>query len=289
MTRFRLKQGSQELALPPGDFFIGRSPDCQLTLDDPLVSRRHAVVHVDDEQATLEDLGSRNGVLLNGERLHQDTRPLQPGDRIVIGGQELVVSAVTPVSRPRELGFTQSISTKDDPPRTVPAMRAAPTPPPPRPAPRPTPGPEPETRRASAFVLLLGVASKALALGKVDDAERILTNLVTDWERQLAASSASDPMEGLEDAAMIALQIARARNTVTWVDWIFEAYRAARRVLPAPVIDELHTFVRRMRYPAGTALRAYVESLRSREPLFSPAERFLVKRIEGLLEVAAAN
>lgn len=281
MSRFRLKQGSHELELPPGDFFIGRSPDCQLTLDDPLVSRRHAAIHVAGDRVTLEDLGSRNGVLVNGER-RRGTSPLQPGDRIVIGSQELTIAVVSAVRRPTEAGFTQPIVLTPQGPKTAPSMPALG-------AAEDDVDHEPETRRASAFTLLLGVASKALALGKLDDADRILANLVTDWDKQLQVSRSSEPLEGLDEAARFAVQLAGATGKAHWVDWVFSAYRTARRVLPAPLIDELHGFVRRNRYAAGMPLRSYVESLRTQEPTLRPAERFLLKRIEGLLDVAAAN
>lgn len=267
------------MELPPGDFFIGRSPECQLTLDDPLVSRRHAVIHVVGQEAVLEDLGSRNGVLVNGERERGNTR-LRPGDRIVIGSQELTLVLVSLSRRPTEAGFTQPLIVKDEPARTAPAMTAL------------TDDelePEPETRRASAFTLLLGVAGKALALGKLDDAERILANLVTDWEKQLETTRPSEPIEGIDDAARFAVQLATATSRSHWVDWVFQAYTTARRVLPSALIDDLHAFVRRTRYPAGLPIRAYVESLRNQEPTLRPAERFLLKRIESLLDVAAAN
>lgn len=271
MGRFRLKQGSHELELPPGDFFIGRSPECQLTLDDPLVSRRHAVIHVTGDNASLEDLGSRNGVLLNGER-PRGTVPLRPGDRLVIGSQELSVVLVSTSRRPTEAGFTQPMVPKQTETTRLPTTEEA----------------EPETRRASAFTLLLGVASKALTLGKLEDADRILANLVTDWDKQLASKAGTD-LEGLDEAATFAVQLASASGKVQWVDWVFHAYKTSRRVLPAPLIDELHSFVRRFRYAAGMPLRTYVETLRTQEPTLRPAERFLLKRIEGLLDVAAAN
>lgn len=285
MKRFRLKQGQHEFELPPGIFSIGRSPDCQLTLDDPLVSRRHAVIHVRDDTATLEDLGSRNGLMVNGERIQQAKRVLVPGDRIHIGSQELViVEAAAALSRTRTASFTQPIPTGALPPIKSDALPSAQ-----RPPSRPTPQPEPETRRASAFTLLFGVANKAFALGKVEEAERILTNLTADWEAQLSTTGPNDVPGGLDNAATLAVQIAGAKGTSDWVDWVFRAYRLSRRVLPTELIDLLHALVRRQRYPATAPLRAYVEALREREQLMNPAERFLLKRIVGLLEVAAAN
>jgi len=48
---------------------IGRDPGVEISLPSQLVSRRHARIHCRDGQFLVEDLGSRNGVLINGERI----------------------------------------------------------------------------------------------------------------------------------------------------------------------------------------------------------------------------
>lgn len=87
--RFRLRYMQHDLELPDGEFVVGRNASCQLSLDDPLVSRRHARFLV-GEGVAIEDLQSRNGVLVNGQRIHGKTA-LQVGDRILIGTQELAL------------------------------------------------------------------------------------------------------------------------------------------------------------------------------------------------------
>ena len=62
---------------------IGRSRDCDLTLDDPNVSRRHAELRNEDGQWLVADLGSTNGVKVNGRRVEQAV--LQPGDELALG------------------------------------------------------------------------------------------------------------------------------------------------------------------------------------------------------------
>jgi hypothetical protein len=89
LNRFRLRFLLQEIDLPQGDTLIGRSANCQVTLDDPLVSREHARIRIAGQQASVEDLGSRNGVQLSGQVITRAT-PLSSGDRIRIGTQELV-------------------------------------------------------------------------------------------------------------------------------------------------------------------------------------------------------
>jgi hypothetical protein len=66
---------------------IGRYESNDVVLDDKKASRRHARVLFDHGVAEIEDLGSDNGVLLNGVRI--DRRVLQAGDEIRIGGTTL--------------------------------------------------------------------------------------------------------------------------------------------------------------------------------------------------------
>jgi hypothetical protein len=63
---------------------IGRRPDCDLTLRDDAVSGHHARIIWDGNGWILEDLGSRNGTYVNGERASRPV-PLQTGDAIRVG------------------------------------------------------------------------------------------------------------------------------------------------------------------------------------------------------------
>ncbi len=62
---------------------LGRSKDCDLVVDDPSASRRHAEVHSENGDYWLVDLGSTNGTEVNGRRI--DRAKLEPGDVITIG------------------------------------------------------------------------------------------------------------------------------------------------------------------------------------------------------------
>jgi hypothetical protein len=85
----RLSWGDREIALVEGENVLGRDPDVAVWIDLNSVSRHHARVIVTDEVALLEDLGSRNGTLVNGERVNSP-RALSNGDRIKIGAASLV-------------------------------------------------------------------------------------------------------------------------------------------------------------------------------------------------------
>jgi hypothetical protein len=62
---------------------VGRSRDCELVVDDPNVSRRHAEIRKTIEGWMVVDLGSTNGVKVNGKRVHEEV--LRPGDTITLG------------------------------------------------------------------------------------------------------------------------------------------------------------------------------------------------------------
>ncbi len=68
---------SRRVHLPLGaSIVIGRDPQCDLHLDNPKWSRRHAAIHLDSEGLFLEDLGSRNGTLIITDG-HQHTTQLE--------------------------------------------------------------------------------------------------------------------------------------------------------------------------------------------------------------------
>lgn len=67
-----------------GEVLIGRSPSCTIALEDSKVSRRHVRLVFEEGLARIVDLGSRNGTLVNGEKLDGELL-LLPGDRLQIG------------------------------------------------------------------------------------------------------------------------------------------------------------------------------------------------------------
>jgi sigma-B regulation protein RsbU (phosphoserine phosphatase) len=85
MSRFwRLKEGS---------YIIGRDPDCDLFIGDDTISRRHARIEIKDDQiATITDLGSHNGTVVNGKLISDET-PLSHNDFIKLGNVGLIFAA----------------------------------------------------------------------------------------------------------------------------------------------------------------------------------------------------
>ena len=65
------------------EFTIGRSSEHDMVLDEDMVSRNHAKISTFGETLTLEDLGSTNGTMVNGEEISKVV--LRSGDKILIG------------------------------------------------------------------------------------------------------------------------------------------------------------------------------------------------------------
>ncbi|MBI2709778.1 MAG: FHA domain-containing protein [Actinobacteria bacterium] len=70
---------------------VGRAPGCGVVVDDTYASQVHARVFARDGHVMVEDLGSTNGTLLNGERVG-GPRPMQRGDRLQVGRTVLEVA-----------------------------------------------------------------------------------------------------------------------------------------------------------------------------------------------------
>lgn len=92
-----------ELTLSEGENVIGREGRDTIALNAATVSRRHARIVVTGDEATVEDLGSKNGTFLRGERLTAAAR-ISDGDRLLIGAVPLVFrvrrSAESTLTRP---------------------------------------------------------------------------------------------------------------------------------------------------------------------------------------------
>jgi len=83
-VHLRLVYQGREVPLRPGENVLGRCDEAVAWIESPSVSRRHARILVSGETATLEDLGSRNGTYLSGERIAAPSL-LADGDEIRVG------------------------------------------------------------------------------------------------------------------------------------------------------------------------------------------------------------
>ncbi|MCX8039947.1 MAG: FHA domain-containing protein [Planctomycetota bacterium] len=112
--------------LPTGECFLGRGKNCAVRLDDPRVSRVHARLIVGEHRLWVEDLGSRNGVFVEGKRISGRCE-LRHGQVLVCGPLVLMVSIDVTLPHPRSPVTNRAAPAADDHADTeamLPAMAA---------------------------------------------------------------------------------------------------------------------------------------------------------------------
>lgn len=281
MSRFRLRFLLQEFDLPPGDTLIGRSPECQITIEDPLISRQHGRIIVQGGVATFVDLGSRNGSRVNGRPVG-DPVLLVDGDRVRLGAQELVFLKVD--SDPRAI-------------RATGAMRLCSrckTPFPEGPQACPHCGhsitavTEEDTvsgigvpvRRGWILQMLGEVLERALRTEKLSEADRLLKRAAEETEDRLRLGEIDGAQ--LSRIAEYALQLARMKGDPRWAIWVLEMHRRAVVVPSAAVVEAVGNLLRHDELKA--AARDFLTFWSDREEVVSPADAPQLTRLERLLE-----
>lgn len=79
----KIPSGEKKFLLAEGKNVVGRSPDCQIAINEKGVSREHFAINVKGQIFTIEDLGSKNGTFLNGKKIK--SAELKNGDEIIAG------------------------------------------------------------------------------------------------------------------------------------------------------------------------------------------------------------
>lgn len=237
MARYRLRFLLQEIDLPPGDTLIGRSPECRVSIEDPLVSRQHARVRLlPDGTALFDDLGSRNGSRVNGVLVREPLQ-LKDGDRLRIGTQELVFCKVAtiPHTAGKQTGFLRHCASCNLPypeemvacPNCGSTERAADA------------DPQQQSEGQSwTLQLLVEVLDKALALGRQEDAERIMQKVVAAVDERAAGSGAFDPKQ-IHALGESVLRLAELQASTRWARWVLETYGVTRIVPPPGLADRI--------------------------------------------------
>jgi DNA-binding winged helix-turn-helix (wHTH) protein len=106
---FRLLWESREIELEEGENLLGREKGVRVWIDDPAVSRHHARIRVSGAKATIEDLGSKNGTLVNDDATRGAVE-LSDGDRLQIGRAAMTFREL------HRTGSTQTASSLSRPP-----------------------------------------------------------------------------------------------------------------------------------------------------------------------------
>lgn len=137
-----------------GRLVIGRGSDCDLVLDEPEMSRRHAVIENSGDGIYLRDLGSANGTFVNGVQVRDAV--LHPDDQIAFDQNRFLLEAP---SLPTRADGAQLAADTDDSTITQ-TMRAVPRPSVPAPQP-----PDDERNKNDIWWLIGAAALIAIGIG----------------------------------------------------------------------------------------------------------------------------
>jgi hypothetical protein len=237
--RYRLRFHLQEIDLIGDEVVIGRGSVGHVTIDDPMLSRRHIRIDLSGSEPTLEDLHSRNGTQLNGRPLI-GRATLKDGDRIRIGTQELVflIPNAAKKNHRTTCGLTFCAGCAVPYPSAsaqCPHCGAIPT----------EQGATTSIRDVAAsgwtFHLLSQVVDRAIDQGRLADAERMMSRGVSELEEQLEEGVELEPSRVL-GVAECAARLGCALRSARWLEIGARLYGRAgeppsREVLA--LIDEL--------------------------------------------------
>jgi hypothetical protein len=266
LARYRLRFLLQEFDLPRGITIIGRSLDCHLTIEDPLVSRQHARIVIDEAGASVEDMGSRNGVKVDGVTIKGPTA-LVDGMRLRIGTQDFLLCSVDVASKAhsKTTGVLRLCANCRMPyPREAPSCPNCE-------ATEQTDedtltgvGPsEPQATRAWSAQLLVEALDRALALGRVQDAERILRRATAQVEEVVESGGQVDPAS-LAALAARAAATTLASDDASWVLWVLDIYRRTELIPPAELVERFAEVAARHRTLVLGAVTSLLERLGNR-------------------------
>lgn len=263
MARFRLRFLLQEFDLAPGETVIGRSPECHITIDDPLLSRQHAKIVVSATTATLHDLGSRNGSRVNG-RMLVEPQLLHDGDRLRLGTQELVFFGVRSDLRAAKatgaMRLCQHCTTPfpEGPPSCPHCGKAI--------------RPDEDTmsgvsgmsvRQAWILQMLNDMLDRVLRGGRAGEAEKLLYRAAEETENRMASNDI-DATQFVRTADL-ALQFSLQQRDPRWSLWVLDAHRRSTRALSSSTVDGLYAVLDLEGVPAAVA--EYLEACRAVGPL----------------------
>jgi hypothetical protein len=212
--RYRLRLHLQEVDLRGSEIIIGRGSLCQITIDDPMLSRRHACIDLSGSRPILEDLRSRNGTQLNGRPV-LGRATLADGDRIRIGAQELVFLApsVPKADFRTTSGLTHCVGCAVPYPSTSPQCPHCGAVPTEQDARHP---PRDPISSGWTFNLLSQVVSRAMEQGRLADAERMMSRGVAELDEQLDRGIAFEPSR-IAELAECATRLGSVLQSDRWL------------------------------------------------------------------------
>jgi hypothetical protein len=229
----------------PGKYVIGRTSGCDIVLDEPSVSPRHAELAVGGSTVVLFDLRSATGVFVGGERVRQ-SRILHGRELLRIGSKELEITI---------RNETPALSADPD---SSPSIREAPAwsgdgPP-------SSSDPREGTARGRALGVIGLLADRAIAAGRPKEAETMLAPRLESLLDDLRAGTSIGDST-CEAAVGYALRLAAASGDGRWLDYAIDLMEVRRATLDDDLAAELKTCVERAPGVNLAGLRRYLDSV----------------------------
>jgi hypothetical protein len=215
------------MALPPGQHDVGRMSDCWLTLDDELASRYHARFWVVGDTVEVEDLESRNGTYVNGEKITGRVA-LQDGDRVRIGRELMAIIESDDVVPDEDSDLRRTLAPGED----------------------------------TRFPSLIGqLVEKSLRVGKLKEAERYATALTN----QLALARVESSHPAAQAVVDCLLGLAERSSSGVWIDKLFKLFVAQEWLIDGDRLDRIRGALDRIPRVPGTGIADYEKMLRKLE------------------------
>ena len=269
-----------ELEHETGDLVIGRDTDANVVLADPLVSRRHARLIVNEEgRVILEDLNSANGVFVNGCKLSRPSVLLGEGDRILIGTTEISLFSLRASAQVRlgRLVTNAPRSVVHPPPPVANATHSTVRSDPPIPiSPKRTIA---VTGRSDAINMVGQFAEQLMSSGHPLEAARVLSEHLQNLLKG-ASAGLNVPTRILETATRYALRLHEWTKRVAWLEYVLELHLAAHQVPTHSSLDELGEALRRQVKLDANLIRYFTNTIESRTEPLTDDERCRLERIQ---------
>jgi hypothetical protein len=280
----------QELELAGTEVVLGRSPDCQVTIEDPLVSRRHATISLQGAHPTISDLGSRNGVRLNGELINERA-VLGHNDRIRLGTQDLVFLVVDADKSSRQTRATGMIRQCQSCSRPFPEAPSCPHCGAPVIAQTQTAefdtitGLIVEPEAGWAFQLLGEVVERALNADRVAEAERALQRAAKEIDERVRNNRGVDAVS-LSKLSLYAFRLAESQGRIEWVRWVLDLYKAHSAMISLDLVESLEGSSEPFRLAIRSEVNSFLEWWRAqRASRAGEGEQARAGRLAAVLEV----
>jgi hypothetical protein len=226
-------------------------------INDARLSLRHARFFNSWRGMTVQDVSGTDGVRVNQQRF-TGAREIEIGDWLSLGPVEVQVRRLP--EQDQRLGRAPAPALREAEGLTENPARGA---------------------AANTFAILASVAAKFFLLRQGQEAERILRPPLEDLLAR-CEGGACPAAKDAELAVKLAVRLADETRDARWLDYVFRVFGALRRPLPASISEQLHALMRQLPGTSLAGFRAYTSVLRSAYARLSPAEQFLVRRVEGL-------